>query len=844
MHISTQRLVGRNSDFLLVLPCARFYFPISLANTSSKGKTANKLSCARLVCGFANGIMIMIICFQISSGFGAVIVEQGKPNAAIIASDDAPDSVRLAVSELQGYVEKVTGARLPILKEPIPQSKPGVNLFLGESSFTKALGLNMEGLTSDGFKIVGRDNWLAILGRDYHGKPIVGLRDPWLYHQVYNEKLKIGAFGETGTLYGVYRFLEDYCGVRWYMPGDLGTVIPKMETIRVETVDCQKSPDFEYRYPWFCNFDQSDEDALWYRRVGFGAAYPVQIIHSFSFFLKYKDTHPEYFALIGGKRDFSNLSCIGGEGNLCLSNPDVAKQWVADINDYFDKNPQQFVFPLMPSDGMVKLCECKQCQSQIDPSADEGGKFSNYVWNFVNEVAKEVYKTHPDKMIGCCGYEDYHNPPTNIKKLNPNVAVMICKTRGSYNDKQKQKSVNNIITGWRKKVNNVYTWEYYIWYSWRPWTGFPVIFPHIISDDLRFLKGVYKGEFLQAESWEDGVPPTGKIDYPGMQHVNLYVTAKLLWDSSLDVDKLMNEYYAKYYGPAGEEMKGFWNTAEEIWMTACPPGEKETGDWINPVNIYKKDKLDKLSSLLEKARLKAPEDSVYRKRVELINSEFTPARKKLSNVLVVNPPQLTVAGPTSEIRVDGVLDDSAWREAVSQVFVDKDGEAAKYKTLAYTAWDKDYLYFAFINYETEISKLTALATERDQSVIFGDDAVEIFISPNPEDRAKCYQFVVNAKGAIWDGVRNSEIPGGIDDKWNSDFSAKTKIEANRWIVEVKIPFKAIGITAPPAVGKKVAANLYRNRHCGQGVVYSCWSPTLDSAHFTPNRFGQIIFESE
>jgi len=212
---------------------------------------------------------------------------------------------------------------------------------------------------------VSRDNWLAIMGRDYRGKLISGIRGPWDTYEVYSDKLKISTLGETGTLFGAYRFLEDYCGVRWYMPGDLGTVIPKMETIKVEPIDYQKSPDFEYRYAWFCDFPQSDEDALWYRHAGFGAAYPVQIIHSFFFFLKYKDTHPDYFALIGGKRDFTDRSCIGGGGNLDLSNPAVAKQWVADINEYFDQNPEQFIYPLMPNDGMERICECPQCRRRL-----------------------------------------------------------------------------------------------------------------------------------------------------------------------------------------------------------------------------------------------------------------------------------------------------------------------------------------------------------------------------------------------------------------------------------------------------------------------------------------------
>ena len=250
------------------------------------------------------------------------------------------------------------------------------------------------------------------------------------------------------------------------------------------------------------------------------------VIDSFAFFLKYKDTHPEYFALINGKRDLTNLSCIIGGGNLCLSNPDVAKQWIADINDYFDKNPAQFVYPLAPNDGMMKICECKQCQSQINVSMGESGKFSNYIWTFVNKVAEGVALKHPNKLVGCIAYEGYHSPPSNIEKLHPNAAVMICKTRGYYTDKKYREKIKQTIDGWRRKTNNIYIWEYYR-YSMPPWRGLPVFFPHIISEDLKFLKDISKGEFIESESWTSGREDT-KINYPGMQHLNLYITAKLM----------------------------------------------------------------------------------------------------------------------------------------------------------------------------------------------------------------------------------------------------------------------------------------------------------------------------
>lgn len=763
--------------------------------------------------------------------FGMVLVDQGRPAAVIIVAEKPADSVRYAAAELQTYLHQITGATLPIQIKP---ENEGVTIYVGESEFTKKLGVNTHDLKSDGFKIVTGDNWIAILGRDYSGPPVYGLMNPWNYNEVYNEKLKIGAFGETGTLFGVYRFLEDVGGVRWYMPGDLGTVIPKQKTIRVDKINLQASPAFEYRYPWFCNFPASEPDARWYRRAGFGAPAPAQCIHSFMFFLKYKDTHPEYFALIGGKRDFTNLSCVGGGGNLCLSNPDVAQQWITDICEYLKNNPQQRIYPLAPNDGMTKICECEECQKQIDKDLGDAGMFSNYFWTFADKVARGVGEKYPDKFVGSIAYANCTTPPTRLKNFSPNLAVMVCQTRGGFADPKSKNAARKAIEGWRTKTKNIYIWEYYL-YSWPPMRGLPVFFPHLIADDLKYLNGVGKGEFIESESNLGG---TGKIDCPGLAHLNLYLTARLLWNPDLNVDRLLAEYYEKFYGPACDQMKGFWTLAEKIWMTRSTLGD--------PINVYPKDDLNTLMAFLTAAKTKTPDGSIYRKRIELIESEFLPAKRALSNVLVLHPPTLTVKGPVPPVKIDGLLNDEAWKKTEPFGFVDKNGETAPFKTWGYAAWDEQTLYLAFLNYEPDMNKLTAECTQRDQNYgpgMWEDDSVELFLCPNSADKTGYLQFIINANGLIWDAKisRDSNLIPAVD--WNSRARSAVKREENRWVLEIQIPLSDLGLTMP-IEGKTIFANFFRNRYSGGPGVYACWSPSLTIQHGNTDRFGKLEFKNK
>lgn len=44
-------------------------------------------------------------------------------------------------------------------------------------------------------------------------------------------------FYRLGTLYAVYDFLEDLCGIRWYMVTDIGTCIPKRNSLACSATD-------------------------------------------------------------------------------------------------------------------------------------------------------------------------------------------------------------------------------------------------------------------------------------------------------------------------------------------------------------------------------------------------------------------------------------------------------------------------------------------------------------------------------------------------------------------------------------------------------------------------------
>src|SRR2546430_3855341 len=105
---------------------------------------------------------------------GLVLAENGQPKSSIVIAAEPDAKTKLAAEELQSYVEKISGAKLPIVNDT---TKPvGVSLLVGRSKATDALGVKVpSGLTNtrreEGFIISTRGERIVLAGNNegpYH----------------------------------------------------------------------------------------------------------------------------------------------------------------------------------------------------------------------------------------------------------------------------------------------------------------------------------------------------------------------------------------------------------------------------------------------------------------------------------------------------------------------------------------------------------------------------------------------------------------------------------------------------------------------------------------------------
>jgi hypothetical protein len=202
-------------------------------------------------------------------------------------------------------------------------------------------------------------------------------------------------------------------------------------------------------------------------------------------------------------------------------------------------------------------------------------------------------------------------------------------------------------------------------------------------------------------------------------------------------------------------------------------------------------------------------------------------------------PEAKVATVTEAPKVDGTLDDAAWKQATEITeFRTSEGGQPRVKTRLLLARDDKTLYVAIENFEDadKLKRLVADIVDRDGEGIWEDDSVELFIDPTNRRKAY-YHVIVNAKGVTWDSVNRPEESDMGDTTWNPNLEVATRVGQESWVVELAIPFEAFDRTV--ASNPEWAMNVLRNRVAlDGGYDHLYWSPTGGSAH-QPDKFGTV-----
>jgi hypothetical protein len=460
-------------------------------------------------------VLLLVALSPVARADNLTLATDGKSDYQIILPANASASEKRGAAELQTHIEKISGAKLPIASDAAPL--PPHAILVGNTKATPGLLKDATPTTlgDEGFLLKTAGPHLIIYGSNVRG-----------------------------AMYGCSALLERL-GVRWYTPKV--TIIPFARTLTVPALDETHLPAFEYREAYISEAQEKD----WAARVCLnGQHYPLDastggkvryshFVHTFDdliprdLFVK----HPEYFPLIKGKR-------TNGYVQRCLTNPDVIKLAKETALDWIAKDPDALIYSVSQNDT-ANWCECDECKKVTTQYGTHSGL---YLW-FVNQVAAEVEKKHPDKLIDTLAYQFTEAPPTGIVPRK-NVRVRLCPiaacTAHAYETCTAPPTVAFLknLRGWAGITDTLYIWHYNTDFA-----HFLMPFPDFgeFPADIR----LYKKSGVKGIFFEGAYGPGGGGSFAELQ---AYLMAKLMWDPNLDERPIIKQWHTAVYGYAAPPM--------------------------------------------------------------------------------------------------------------------------------------------------------------------------------------------------------------------------------------------------------------------------------------------------
>lgn len=360
--------------------------------------------------------------------------------------------------------------------------------------------------------------------------------------------------GTRGTLYAVYRFLEDFCDVRWW--SDDEEDVPLKTPLALPPLNCRGKPYFMIRDTHrgsrldkrtaVRNRQNGNSDgevpASLGGSFGFG---PPNFCHTWDMLLpfsKYGKEHPEWFSLVDGKR-------VGGQrtGQLCLSNPEVPVALAARVEEMIAKGksrakqidvPEPRVYDVSMNDNK-HYCQCEKCKAVRMAHGHSGEQLL-----MENKVAEIIGRRHPEVLINVFAYYEGEEPPKSDVRPASNVCVRLCNTRqncaaGIF--EPGNKFIHDRVMEWSKISGHLAVWDYTRLFE-KTTLGFPYASEFYIGERMKF----YAEHGVQALFIQHEDPLTD------IWEVKYQLITKFLEDPWRDSEALVTDTFRRYFGKAGD----------------------------------------------------------------------------------------------------------------------------------------------------------------------------------------------------------------------------------------------------------------------------------------------------
>jgi hypothetical protein len=422
------------------------------------------------------------------------------------------------------------------------------------------------------------------------------------------EAYRIRSVGDTGrsfkgrsaraVLYGVYDFLEEELGYRWYFPApeDVGAPIlspDDLAAILRRDIDREARPAFAFRerefrdvmpmtdqtdarivqqIDWWAklrmnrfllNFGYASNPELWRRwktvlipeikrrgmLVGLGehGSYPMFLPPA-----RYAADHPDWYCEIEGQR----VADMKGK-QFCTTNPYAVAAYLENFAAFIGDNPEiDFYYPA-PND-VSTWCECAQCETS---------SVADRYMLLDNQIAEMLQGVKPGVRVMHLAYSNHRLPPENVIP-HPMIDVDVaCWGRDFAHDLGDPQTMPG---------NDDYLEVF------RQWAGLCRSVPGDVRPRLiyhsKLMRHYWLGMHLQPLPILDQDFAVAQdlcldgFDFPlgfvgiWTKGLNSYVVARKCWTPEVPTAQWVDRFFSDYYGTEAEAARAIYGLVEDAFQ--------------------------------------------------------------------------------------------------------------------------------------------------------------------------------------------------------------------------------------------------------------------------------------
>ena len=501
------------------------------------------------------------------------IVKNGTSEYKVIVPSALSTFTKYAADELVGFFKEATGVTLPVVSnDELAHSASGKYISLGNTNMFKTSGLTVDfdKLGRDGARILTKDETVYVVG---------------------------GA--DNGVLYGVYDFLKMNFGYEVYAKDcyDLDTGVTELKLRSYNVTDIPDIP-LRNRTGILQSATQEPDDVMFAYRMRTldrlenvvfsiheemgNAGSKSDNCHNSLYYLPkriYQGEHPNFYSTAGDQL------CYTARGDeveyekmvsLCAEKVEWELKW----------NPPASA----PSKNTVHIgimdnwseCTCAACRKF---SKDHNDSSAAAILKFVNDMAVKVmdwmnlpenaeYKRN-DLQFSFFAYQWTLQPPFTVNadgsiniaddikpaegvKIKPFTAFSSLDFGVQVSDPSNAETLKQAET-WSKFVQNGWSWTYGCFFNdyfcfYDPYTFYADYYKRLYENGYQFTYAQFHSNQRGADS--------------GFYTLANYVTCKLTWNSALEMNDLIDDYFTAMYGDAKDAMLDVFNECRD-WFSIC-----------------------------------------------------------------------------------------------------------------------------------------------------------------------------------------------------------------------------------------------------------------------------------